>query len=101
MEQKSNQETELQTAYPQEPASMQNNTNVLRRHIKEDPMKEKLAKHRLWMNSIPHEYPMPCCRPMCPDNIFLWSSPPLQTKMRPNRFQYSATPFPGCDTRYR
>lgn len=59
MEQKTNSETELQTAYPQELASMQNNTNVLRRHIKEDPMKEKLAKHRLWMNSMPHEYPMP------------------------------------------
>lgn len=59
MEQKSNPETELQAARPQESASMQNNTNVLRRHIKEDPMKEKLAKHRLWMNSIPHEYPMP------------------------------------------
>lgn len=59
MEQKSNPETELQTAHPQEPASTQSNTNVLRRHIKEDPMKEKLAKHRLWMNSMPHEYPMP------------------------------------------
>ena len=59
MEQKSNPETGLQMAHPQEPASVQNNTNVLRRHIKEDPMKEKLAKHRLWMNSIPHEYPMP------------------------------------------
>ena len=59
MEQKSNPETELQAAQPQEPASMQNNANVLRRHIKEDPMKEKLAKHRLWMNSMPHEYPMP------------------------------------------
>lgn len=59
MEQKSNPETELQTAHPQESTSMQNSTNVLRRHIKEDPMKEKLAKYRLWMNSMPHEYPMP------------------------------------------
>ena len=59
MEQRSNPETELQAAHPQESASMQNNANVLRRHIKEDPMKEKLAKHRLWMNSMPHEYPMP------------------------------------------
>lgn len=59
MEQKSNPETELQAAHPQESTSMQNSTNVLRRHIKEDPMKEKLAKHRLWMNSMPHEYPMP------------------------------------------
>lgn len=59
MEQRLNSETELQAAHPQESASMQNNTNVLRRHIKEDPMKEKLAKHRLWMNSMPHEYPMP------------------------------------------
>lgn len=59
MEQKSNPETELQAAQSHGPASMQNNANVLRRHIKEDPMKEKLAKHRLWMNSMPHEYPMP------------------------------------------
>ena len=59
MERKSNHETELQTAHPQGPASIQNSTNVLRRHIKEDPIKEKLAKHRLWMNSMPHEYPMP------------------------------------------
>lgn len=59
MEQKSNPETELQAAHPQESTSMQNSTNVLRRHIKEDPMKEKLAKYRLWMNSMPHEYPMP------------------------------------------
>lgn len=58
MEQKSNPETELQAAHPQESTSMQNSTNVLRRHIKEDPMKEKLAKYRLWMNSMPHEYPM-------------------------------------------
>lgn len=54
-----NPETQIAGTTAQEPASMQNNTNVLRRHIKEDPMKEKLAKHRLWMNSIPHEYPMP------------------------------------------
>lgn len=59
MEQKSNLETELQAVHPQAPASMQNNTNVLRRHIKDDPMKEKLAKHRLWLDSIQHEYPMP------------------------------------------
>ena len=59
MEQKSNPETELQAAHPQESTSMQNSTNVLRRHIKEDPMKEKLAKHRLWMNRMLHEYPMP------------------------------------------
>lgn len=59
MEQKTNPETELQTAHPQEHASTQSNTNVLRRHIKDDPMKEKLEKHRLWMNSMPHEYPIP------------------------------------------
>lgn len=59
MEQQLTPETELQTDRPQESVSMQNDTNVLRRHIKDDPMKEKLAKHRLWMNSIPHEYPMP------------------------------------------
>lgn len=54
-----NPETQIAETTAHEPASMQSNANVLRRHIKEDPMKEKLAKHRLWMNSIPHEYPMP------------------------------------------
>lgn len=54
-----NPETQIAETTAHEPASMQNNANVLRRHIKEDPMKEKLAKHRLWMNSMPHEYPMP------------------------------------------
>ena len=59
MEQQQNPEIRLQAASAQEPASVQDNTNVLRRHIKEEPMKAKLAKHRLWMDSIPHEYPMP------------------------------------------
>ena len=59
MEQQQNPETSLQAASTQEPASVKENTNVLRRHIKEEPMKTKLAQHRLWMDSIPHEYPMP------------------------------------------
>ena len=54
-----NSEAQLAEISTQEPAPGQNSTNVLRRHIKEDPQKEKLAKHRLWMNSMPHEYPMP------------------------------------------
>lgn len=54
-----NPETQIAETTAHEPASMQNSTNVLRRHIKEDLMKEKLAKHQLWMNSMPHEYPMP------------------------------------------
>lgn len=33
--------------------------NVLRRHVKENPEKALLARHRLWMNSIQHEYPLP------------------------------------------
>ena len=33
--------------------------NVLRQHIRDDPRKAALAKHQIWMNSIPHEYPMP------------------------------------------
>ena len=52
-------ETQLAEISAQEPAPAQSSANVLRRHIKEDPLKEKLAKHRLWMNSMPHEYPMP------------------------------------------
>ena len=59
MEQQQNPETSLQAASAQESASMRDITNVLRRHIKEEPMKAKLAKHRIWMDSIPHEYPMP------------------------------------------
>lgn len=54
-----NPETQIAETTAHEPASMQNSTNILRRHIKEDLMKEKLAKHQLWMNSMPHEYPMP------------------------------------------
>ena len=34
-------------------------SNVLRRHIKENPMKAILARHRLWLDSIQHECPMP------------------------------------------
>ena len=33
--------------------------NILRRHIVENPKKKKLSKHRLWMESLQHEYPMP------------------------------------------
>lgn len=33
--------------------------NVLRRHIKDNPQKALLARHRLWMDSIQHEYPLP------------------------------------------
>ena len=33
--------------------------NVFRRHIKEDPNKVRIAKHRLWLDSLQHEYPMP------------------------------------------
>lgn len=38
---------------------MQSCSNILRRHIKENPMKAILARHRMWLDSIPHEYPMP------------------------------------------
>ena len=33
--------------------------NVFRRHIQEDPNKVKYAKHKLWLDSLQHEYPMP------------------------------------------
>lgn len=33
--------------------------NVFRRHIKDDPNKIKIAKHRLWLDSLQREYPMP------------------------------------------
>ena len=35
---------------------LQSYSNVLRRHIKENPMKAILARHRLWLDSIPHVY---------------------------------------------
>ena len=35
------------------------NVNILRRHIKDNPEKALLARHRLWMNSVQHEYPLP------------------------------------------
>ena len=35
------------------------NENILRRHVTEDPRKIKLVDHKLWMDSLQHEYPMP------------------------------------------
>lgn len=37
----------------------ENCSNVLRRHIKANPMRKEIARHKLWMESIQHEYPMP------------------------------------------
>lgn len=59
MEQNEHLNTQLSENSPKEPIVVDNDTNVLRRHIKDDPMKIKLAKHRLWLDSIQHEYPMP------------------------------------------
>ena len=33
--------------------------NVLRRHIKESPKRTLLARHKVWMDGLQHEYPMP------------------------------------------
>jgi|GEM_PF-1610216 len=35
------------------------NENIFRRHIAEDQKKKRLARHRLWMETMQHEYPMP------------------------------------------
>ena len=59
MDQATNMETQLAEQTLQEPALVQSGSNVLRRHIKENPRKAVLARHRLWLDSIPHEYPMP------------------------------------------
>ena len=59
MDQATNMETQLAEQTLQEPALAQSGSNVLRRHIKENPKKAILARHRLWMDSILHEYPMP------------------------------------------
>ena len=33
--------------------------NVLRRHMKANPRRAEIAQHKLWMDAIQHEYPMP------------------------------------------
>lgn len=33
--------------------------NVLRRHMKANPRRTEIAQHKLWMDAIQHEYPMP------------------------------------------
>ncbi len=58
MDQATNMETQLAEQTLQDPALAQSGSNVLRRHIKENPKKAVLARHRLWQDSIPHEYPM-------------------------------------------
>ena len=57
MDQATNMETRLAEPAPQESALAQGGSNVLRRHIKENPKKASLTRHRLWLESIPHEYP--------------------------------------------
>ena len=41
------------------PETADTEINVFHRDIRRDPKKELLAKHRLWMDSIQHEYPLP------------------------------------------
>ena len=55
-------EDQIQAANTQLEAGRTDNINVLRRHIKDNPEKALLARHRLWMNSVQHEYPMPYMR---------------------------------------
>lgn len=63
MEQSHEQEMTVQEADIMDAEQMEKKSepcgNVLRRHEKNDPMTLKLAQHRVWMNSMPHEYPMP------------------------------------------
>lgn len=33
--------------------------NVFRRHIADEPLKKEVALHKRWLDSLPHEYPMP------------------------------------------
>ena len=33
--------------------------NIFRRHIVENPKKRLLARHRMWLDSLQHEYPLP------------------------------------------
>lgn len=39
--------------------TVEENVNVFRKDIKDDPSKRILAKHKLWLSSIQHEYPLP------------------------------------------
>lgn len=39
--------------------NIDNNQNIFRRHIIDDPRRKLLVKHQLWLESIQHEYPMP------------------------------------------
>lgn len=38
---------------------VQNADNVFRRHVKEESEKERVAKHKIWLDRQQHEYPMP------------------------------------------
>ena len=33
--------------------------NILRRHIQDNPKRALMARHRMWMDNLVHEYPMP------------------------------------------
>lgn len=54
MDQVTKMETRLAEPAPQESTLAQSGSNVLRRHIKENPKKAALARHRLWLDSIPY-----------------------------------------------
>lgn len=49
--------TELSTASHIQ--TRQNTQNIFRRNIRENPRKQLIARHRHWLDSIQHEYPMP------------------------------------------
>jgi len=40
-------------------SEMKRGSNIFRRHITENPKAKQLARHKLWLDSIQHEYPMP------------------------------------------
>lgn len=49
-------ESVYQPEVPEEPDLGE---NVLRRHMKANPRRSEIAQHKLWMDSVQHEYPMP------------------------------------------
>ena len=53
------QKSETVTALSNGEKSTEENANVFRRHVKDDPKKAQLAAQRLWMDGLQHEYPMP------------------------------------------
>lgn len=52
-------ENELAVTDSTEAELTEENVNVFRRGVKDDPHRRQMVQHRLWMESVQHEYPLP------------------------------------------